>query len=48
MVKMMEGFTVIRLLNMASGMLNLGLTKEDLLDINAKLNKIKKPKKQSK
>jgi hypothetical protein len=30
---------------MASGMLDLGLTKEDLLEINRKLNKIKKPRK---
>ncbi len=45
MMKMMAGFTVIRLLNMANGMLSLNLQKEDLLEMNAKLNKIKKPKK---
>ena len=45
MVKMVSGFTVIRLINMASGMLNLNIGKEDLLELNAKLNKIKKGKK---
>ena len=45
MVKMVSGFTVIRLINMASGMLNLNVGKEDLLELNAKLNKIKKGKK---
>ena len=45
MMQMMGSFTVIRLLNMASGMLELGLQKEDLLEINRKLNKIRKPKK---
>ena len=43
--EMVGGFPLLRLLNMASGMLDLGLTKEDLLEINRKLNKIKKPKK---
>ena len=42
---MTASFTLLRLLNMASGMLELGLTKEDLLEINRKLNKIKKPNK---
>ena len=45
MMQMMAGFTVLRLLNMAGGMVGLELTKEFLLDLNAKLNKIKKPKK---
>lgn len=44
MMKMLSGFTVVRLLNMAGGMLGAKLTKEDLLAINAKLNKIKKPR----
>ncbi len=44
-LEMVGGFTVLRLLNMASGMLDLGLTKEDLLEINRKLNQIKKPRK---
>ena len=48
MMEMMGGFTVIRLLNMAGGMLDLGLDKEALLDINRKLNKIRKPKKAKK
>ena len=44
MMSMMGGFTLIRLLNMAGGMLGIELTKEQLLDMNAKLNKIKRPK----
>ena len=44
-MEMVGGFTVLRLLNMAGGMLDLGLGKEDLLEINRKLNKIRKPKK---
>ncbi len=43
MMKMMGGFTVIRLVNMA-GTANFTITKEQVLDINAKLNKIKKVK----
>jgi beta-galactosidase len=43
MMEMMNGFTVIRITNMAATM-NLTITKEQLLDFNAKLNKIKKPK----
>jgi len=45
LMEMVGSFTVIRLLNMAGGMLDLGLTKEDLLEINRKLNKIRKPRK---
>ncbi len=45
MMQMMSSFTVIRLVTMASGMLNLKITKEELLEINAKLNRIKTPKK---
>ena len=44
MFEMVGGFPLLRLLSMASGMLDLKLTKEDLLDINRRLNKIKKPK----
>ena len=44
MMDMMGGFTVLRLSGMI-GMMGIELTKEDLLDLNAKLNKIKKPKK---
>ena len=43
MMSMMNGFTVLRLLTMAGGMMNVKFTKEELLDLNAKLNKIKKP-----
>jgi len=41
MMKMLGGFTVLRLAGMV-GTMGLKLTKEDLLDLNAKLNKIKK------
>ncbi len=44
MMAMMGGFTVLRLSGMI-GMMGVNLTKEDLLSLNAKLNKIKKPKK---
>ena len=44
MMQMVAGFTLLRLLNMAGGMLDLKLTKEDLLDLNRKLNRIKKPR----
>ena len=42
--QMLGGFTVLRLTSMM-GMANISFTKEELLAINAKLNKIKKPKK---
>ena len=45
MMAMLGGFTFLRLLNMAGGMLGISMTKEDLLELNAKLNKIKRPKK---
>ncbi len=45
LMSMMGGFTILRLLNMAGGMLGIEMTKEQLLDLNAKLNKIKAPKK---
>ncbi len=44
MMQMMGGFTVLRLTGMMS-MMDINFTKEQLLDLNAKLNKIKKPKK---
>ncbi len=44
MMAMLGGFTFLRLLNMAGGMLGIEMTKEELLELNAKLNKIKRPK----
>ncbi|MBO7304729.1 MAG: glycoside hydrolase family 2 protein [Clostridia bacterium] len=44
MMAMLNGFTVLRLTSMM-GMMNVNFTKEQLLDLNKKLNKIKKPKK---
>ena len=44
MMKMLGGFTVLRLSGMI-GMVGVKLTKEDLLSLNAKLNKIKKKQK---
>ena len=41
MMDMLGGFTVLRLAGMI-GTMGVNLTKEDLLDLNAKLNKIKK------
>ena len=46
-MQMLGGFTVLRLTGMI-GMVGVNLTKEDLLALNAKLNKIKKPKKKEK
>ena len=43
-MKMMGGFTVLRLTSMM-GMMNVSFTKEELLAMNKKLNRIKKPKK---
>ena len=43
MIQMVGGFTVLRLTGMLS-MVNVHLNKEDLLEINRKLNKIRKPK----
>ena len=42
MMKMMGGFTVIRLTNLM-GAANVSFTKEQLLGLNAQLNQIKKP-----
>ena len=44
MMEMLGSFTFLRLAGML-GTLNIKFTKEELLDINAKLNKIKAPKK---
>ena len=43
LIKMMSGFTVLRLTSMM-GMANVNFTKEELLELNKQLNKIKKPK----
>ena len=45
MMAMMNGFTVLRLLSMAGGMMNAKFTKEDLLALNKKLSRIREPKK---
>ncbi|MBR2043711.1 MAG: glycoside hydrolase family 2 protein [Clostridia bacterium] len=45
MMSMMGGFTVLRLFTLMGGMADVKFTKEQLLDLNAKLNKIKRPKK---
>ncbi len=42
LMQMMGGFTVIRMVNMAGSMMGGKITREDLLELNAKLNKIKK------
>ncbi len=44
MTQMMGGFTLLRLTSMV-GMMNISFTKEELLKLNRKLNKIKQPKK---
>ena len=45
MMSMMNGFTVLRLFTLMGGMADIKFTKEELLELNAKLNKIKAPKK---
>jgi len=42
MMSMMNGFTVLRLFTLMGGMMDVKFTKEELLELNAKLNKIKK------
>ena len=42
MTAMMGGFTVLRLLTMAGGFVNVQFTKEELLALNKKLNRIKR------
>ena len=44
MMSMMGGFTVLRLLTMAGGMMDVKFTKEDLLALNRKLSRIRQPK----
>ena len=44
MIQMMGGFTVIRLTGMI-GMINISFTKEELLKLNAQLNRLRKPNK---
>jgi beta-galactosidase len=43
LMEMMGSFTVLRLTTMVS-MMNISFTKEELLKMNKKLNRIKKPK----
>ena len=45
MMSMMNGFTVLRLLTLMSGMMDAKFTKEDLLALNKKLSRIREPKK---
>ena len=45
MMTMMNGFTVLRLFTLVGGMMNVPFTKEDLLNLNKKLNRIRQPKK---
>lgn len=42
MMQMMGGFTVLRLTNLMGTAGGVSFTKEELLELNAKLNKIKK------
>ncbi len=44
MMSMMGGFTVLRLFTLVGGMMNVKFTKEELLRLNKKLNRIKKKK----
>ncbi len=48
MMAMMGGFTALRLFTLMGGMMDVKFTKEDLLKINAKLNKIRNPKQKKK
>ena len=45
MMSMMGGFTALRLFTLMGGMMDVNFTKEELLKLNKKLNKIKYPKK---
>ena len=42
MRQMMDGFTLLRLIQVAGGMMNLEFTKEELLELNRQLNQIPK------
>ncbi len=44
MMQMVGGFTIVRMLGMAGGMLDIKVEKEELLKLNKKLNRIRKPK----
>ena len=46
LMQMLGGFSVLRLTSMM-GMMNVSFTKEELLAINKKLNRIRKPKKKN-
>ena len=43
MMSMMGGFTALRLFTLMGGMMDVKFTKEQLLDLNDQLNKIKRP-----
>ena len=45
MMSMMNGFTVLRLFTLMGGMMNVNFTKEELLELNKKLNRIRQPRK---
>ena len=45
MMAMMNGFTALRLFTLMGGMMDVKFTKEELLKMNKKLNRIRKPKK---
>lgn len=45
MMKMLGGFTALRLFNMIGSMLNMDIGKDELLKLNKKLNRIKAPRK---
>lgn len=42
MMQMMGGFTMLRMLTLMGGMMDMRFTKEQLLELNARLNQIKK------
>ena len=44
MMAMMGGFTVLRLFTLMGGMADVKFTKEELLALNKKLNRIRQPK----
>ena len=44
MMQMLGGFSILRMSSMI-GMANITITKEELLKVNAQLNKVKKPTK---
>ena len=46
-IKMLSGFTVMRMINLIGTAGGMSISKEDVLDLNKKLNKIRKPKRKS-